>query len=563
LNPPDYLIVFCTLGLFFYTALLLSLILTPLSSKIARLIGVLDLPDARKVHINPVPRMGGLAMACSLLLSLVFLIKPTPFIWAYGTGSLLIVFVGLMDDKISIPPVMKFAGEITAVLVFILISGIKLTHFGDLLGWGNIQTGSLAMLMTIFAMVGFINSLNLSDGLDGLAAGISVISCIFFMPLAYLSQQWGLLGLTVILLGVILGFLRYNTYPAKLFMGDTGSLLLGFSLACIAVSIVQVQSVGQPINPITIFWFLSLPVVDTLYVMSNRLLKGNKPFHPDNNHFHHRLLSRGLSHSNVVTIIYAIMFGLGLVGWWLRLWQEWFQFYLMFAGYLLLYSGLFYFEKNEISFNQKKTNSHEKNLPLTSFRYNFIVWIGKSNKYAPYIFLISLVLPGFFLPITSRPFGLFALAVSVFVLTLYPWRGGKKETGLAHALIFLSLFALLLLYLFTPNHPIWVYFYLSCVSALSLFWVICRVIYKRRYQVIFPTSFELLLIVISWFVPLLWGQMLNLNMYVQQHLIVTCVLSIPILAGAKAMMRRQARRNTKLVACLQIALILLGARAFW
>lgn len=502
-------------------------------------------------------------MAFSLLLALVLLIKPTPFLWAFETGAIIIVFVGLLDDKISIRPAMKFAGEIMAVLVFILISGTKLTHFGDLLGTGNIQTGSLAMLMTTFAMVGFINSLNLSDGLDGLAAGISVISCIFFMPLAYISQQWGLLGLTVILMGVIIGFLRYNTYPAKLFMGDTGSLLLGFSLACIAVSIIQVHPPGQTIQPITIFWFLSLPVADTLYVMTNRLLKGKSPVSPDKTHLHHRLLSRGFSHSITVTVIYGTMFGLGLVGWWLRLWQEWLQFYLLIAGYLSLYAGLFYLEKKEIPFYQKRTNSQKDHLSTTSFRYKFIIWIGKSNKYAPYILAISLVLPTFFLPQLTKPFGLFAIAISVFVLTLYPWRGGKKETGMAHALIFFSLFALLLLYLFTPNQPQWLHLYLACMSILSFVWVICRIVFKRRYEVILPTSFELLLIVISWFIPLLWGQMLDLNMHIQQNLIVACILSIPILAGAKAMMRRQARRNRKMVVCLQMTLILLGIKAFW
>ena len=216
-----------------------------------------------------------------------------------------------------------------------------------------------------------------------------------------------------------------------------------------------------------------------------------------------------------------------------------------------------------LSFYQKRTPSQGNKLSPTSFRYKFIIWIGKSNKYAPYIFSTSLVLPVFFLPPITKPFGLFTLAVSVFVLTLYPWRGGKKESGMAHALIFFSIFALLLLYLFNPNHPTWMNLYLSCISILSLVWVICRVVYKRRYQVILPTSFELLLIVISWFIPLLWGQMLDLNMNIQQYLIITCILSIPILAGAKAMMRRQARRNTKLVACLQMALILLGIKAFW
>ncbi|MBU0480048.1 MAG: undecaprenyl/decaprenyl-phosphate alpha-N-acetylglucosaminyl 1-phosphate transferase [Proteobacteria bacterium] len=562
MNAPDYLIVFCSLGLYFYTALLLSLVLTPLSSKIARIIGILDLPDARKVHINTVPRMGGLAMAFSVLLSLVLLIKSTPFFWAFGTGAVVIVNVGLMDDKISISPFMKFAGEITAVLIFILICGIKLTHFGNLFGPGDIRTGPLAMAITIFAMVGFINSLNLSDGLDGLAAGISVIACIFFMPLAFISRQWEVLGVSVILLGVILGFLRYNTYPAKLFMGDSGSLLLGFSLACIAVAMVQENPAGQQIQPITLFWFLSLPVADTLYVMVKRLLDGKSPVRPDKTHLHHRLLALGFTHSMTVTIIYGALFGLGMIGWWLKDRQEWVQFYLLFAVYLVFYTGLFLLEKKAVSF-ARKTPATRTRVSKRSFRFKLIRWIGKNDQYPPYILALSLVLPVFFLPPVTKPFGLFSAAVAIFVLTLYPWNGGKNDTGMAHSLIFLSLFSLLLLYIFNPNHPLWIHYYLTCLSILSLFWVICRVAYNRRYKVILPTSFELLLIVISWCIPLLWGRMLELDPNIQQNLVIACVLSIPILAGAKMMLRRQVRRNTKLIACLQVAIVLLGVRAFW
>lgn len=503
-------------------------------------------------------------MAISLFTAIAILIKPTPFFWGFGLGGVVIMFVGLLDDKISIPPIMKFGGEIVAVLIFIKVSGCQLTNFGDLLGFGNIKFGSLSMIITVFAMVGLINSLNLSDGLDGLAAGISLISCLFFMPLAFISQQWGLLGFSVILLGMLLGFLRYNTYPARLFMGDTGSLLLGFSLGCLAIAIIQPHVPGVQVKPIDVFWILSLPVVDTICVMSSRILQGANPFHPDNLHLHHRLLARRFSHSTVVTTIYGFMFILGITGQAIRPWPEYLQFYLTTSGYIALYLGLYILEKRNFTPQARKKSlvSNSDYTPST-LRRNITTMIGKSNKAAPYLIAVVMVAPALFSPSTTRAFGFFSFAIVIFVSTLFPWRDGKKSAGLAHALIFLSLFGLTFLYLLNPNHPTWMISYMITVSFILFVWVLCRVTYRRRYQVILPTSFELLLIVISWFIPLVWSKILHIDQQTESLLILACALVVPILAGTKATIRRQPRRNRQLVLCLQAALFITGIKAFW
>jgi UDP-GlcNAc:undecaprenyl-phosphate GlcNAc-1-phosphate transferase len=545
----------------FYTALLLSLIFTPISNKIAYLLGVLDRPDPRKIHSTSVPRLGGLAMVVSLFLSLLLCVKLTPFHWAFILGAAVIVFVGLIDDKVTISPRLKFLGEILAVLIFILMSGNQLSDIGNLLGFGTIKTGSFIIPITVFAMVGCINALNLSDGLDGLAGGITAIALIFFLPLCYESQQYHLLSLTVILFGVVLGFLRYNTFPAKLFMGDSGSLLLGYSLACIAVSVVQSPLEPQVhIFPVTVFTLLSLPIVDTLYVMTCRLYRHKNLVSPDRTHLHHRLMGMGFSHSTVVAIIYGMMFAFGFLSWKIRDWREWQQFALLIAIYSMLYFLLWLVGKKGIVYSSLPFFSIKVSRK-TSYYAKFSEWVGRSNRYAPYVFSLFLIAPAFFIPTTSAPFVLLALSISLFVILLYPWKGKAGEMRLANALIFISVFSLIILYLFTPNLPPWLPLYLLYLSIVTFIWVVLRIVFKGRSQVILPTSFELLLISVSWFIPLVWGQAAHMETDVRQRILLACVLSIPFLAGSKAMLRRDTKRNRGFVLLLLGALFYIGVRS--
>jgi len=182
----------------------------------------------------------------------------------------------------------------------------------------------------------------------------------------------------------------------------------------------------------------------------------------------------------------------------------------------------------------------------------FSAWIGKSNRYAPYIFSIFLIAPAFFLPSTSGPFALLALAISLFVILLYPWKGKTKEMRLASGLVFISIISIIILYLFTPNLPEWFPLYLLSMSIVTFIWVVLRIVFKGRSQVILPTSFELLLISISWIISLVWSQTAHLEIEIKQRLLLACVLSIPFLAGSKAMLRRHTKRNKK------FALLLLG-----
>lgn len=482
----------------------------------------------------------------------------------------------------GISPKIKFLGQICSVLCFVLLSGISLEHFGNLFGFGDVAFGVFSRPITVLAVAGVINAFNMSDGLDGLAAGICAVACLFLMPLAYTSEHWYVLGILTVLLGVILGFLRYNSHPARLFMGDTGSLLVGYTLGVLAVSLTQPGLHGVALPPITVFIILSIPIMDTLYVMIRRLVKGQQPFHPDATHLHHRLMDMGLGHSLTVTIIYAFCIFMGILAWALKDISEWKQFALLLLVYLIIYTLLAWTEYSEkTSKTQGQLTPTENNALNQSCEFEHVslqsealpqskavkekmaALAGKSAKIAPFLLWASLFFPLFLLPPIPRPLGLLALGTTLFIFILYPWRSGTRMMPLAHALVFWSIFIILVLYECVVQQPVWIPLYLAVLSGLTLLWVILRISFKPLQEVILPTSFELLLIAVSWLIPLYWVQCLDLDVHMQMRLIRACVLAIPILASAKAMMRRHARRNVRFVLGLQSILILFGLKAFF
>jgi UDP-GlcNAc:undecaprenyl-phosphate GlcNAc-1-phosphate transferase len=185
------------------------------------------------------------------------------------------------------------------------LGGGALVNLGDFLGRGEITLDLLAVPFTIFCMVGGMNAFNLSDGLDGLAAGMAAIAAVFFAYFSWHAGAADLLLVCVALLGALIGFLRYNSYPAKLFMGDCGSLTLGYVLTALLVSGSQRE--GQHIPLVAWAMVLALPLLDTLLVMARRMRYGHSPFLPDRTHLHHRLMTLGLSHPAVVAVMYVAM----------------------------------------------------------------------------------------------------------------------------------------------------------------------------------------------------------------------------------------------------------------
>lgn len=274
----------------------------PIIKKIAFHINALDIPNARKVHSKPMPRLGGVAIYFGFLFGYMLFGEPSQMMNSILIGSAIIVFTGIIDDIKPIRASYKFIGQVIAASVIAIYGQILLR---DLSAFGlYIDFGILAYPITIFFIVACINCLNLIDGLDGLAAGISSI---YYITIGVIATILGHLGtdvtLTFIMLGATLGFLVHNFHPASIFAGDSGSMFMGFMISVIALLGFKNITLTSFIIPLLI---LAIPILDTLFAIIRRLLKGESISKPDKFHLHHQLLNKNFSHRDTVLIIYAI-----------------------------------------------------------------------------------------------------------------------------------------------------------------------------------------------------------------------------------------------------------------
>ena len=308
-----------------------------LLARFAPALGLLDVPGGRKAHERTVPLVGGLAIFIALLTS-VLLGGVAP-----GTGQFLlalsiIIAIGLWDDVAEISPRLKFAIQIVASAIMIWGAGIELRSVGDLLGWRPIGLWIVAVPMTIFAIVGVVNAVNMMDGLDGLAGSVAFVAFAWYALVAAESGLAMQFSTAVIFCGAIAGFLVFNLrFPwqprALVFLGDAGSLMIGFALGWFAIDLTQGQARTFP--PIAALWVLLLPLADCVSLMARRLRAGKSPFVADAHHIHHYLLRRGFSHGQTVAILVAVSTAFGAVGyfgWKLRLPEAW-LFWPFFAGF--------------------------------------------------------------------------------------------------------------------------------------------------------------------------------------------------------------------------------------
>lgn len=306
-------------GWAFAVALLVSLAVMPAVILLAKKTGALDAPNARKVHKTPIPRIGGLGIYAGFMAAIVFVATKFGFdaemvnetVGLVVSGSL-IVALGLVDDYKNLPARIKLAGQICAAAVLVVVFGVRIDFVTDPFG-DYLYLEWFAIPATMFWLVGLTNTVNLIDGLDGLAAGVASIAS-FTILLIALEQNFILVAiLTAALAGAACGFLKYNFHPAQIFMGDTGSMFLGFMLAGISVT-GAVKSVATIALIVPIF-ALGLPILDTTFAIVRRLRGGVPIFKPDKGHLHHRLLSVGFTQCQAVLLMYVIsaLFGLSAI----------------------------------------------------------------------------------------------------------------------------------------------------------------------------------------------------------------------------------------------------------
>lgn len=289
---------------------LLTVGITPLIIKLAFKVKALDYQDERKVHSKTMPRLGGLAIYFSFLLGYILFdvgaLLPneqmTSFMNAYLCASSVMVLLGVLDDIFQLSAGMKALAQLLTAIFLVSAGGFVIDQiFLPLLP--PIQLGAFGFLFTIAWIVGVTNSINLIDGLDGLSSGITSISFLTVALIALWQGESLIALLSFILLGSTLGFLVHNFHPAKIFMGDTGSLFLGFSVAILSMMGYKYIAFVSFIVPLLM---LSVPLFDTLWAICRRLLKGQSPFQADRGHLHHRLLDRQYGHVKTVLILYAI-----------------------------------------------------------------------------------------------------------------------------------------------------------------------------------------------------------------------------------------------------------------
>ncbi|MBN8193770.1 undecaprenyl/decaprenyl-phosphate alpha-N-acetylglucosaminyl 1-phosphate transferase [Bacillus sp. NTK074B] len=287
----------------FLFSFVVSIGITPLVRKLAIKVGAIDKPEERKVHTDLMPRLGGVAIFIGAATGYLYLAPESIYMQAIVTGASIILVVGILDDLYTLSPKLKLVGQIIAALI-VISSGLLIEKF-TFPFFGTVYLHHwLSFPVTLLWIVGVTNAINLIDGLDGLAAGVSSIALGSILVMAVGDSQVLVIALCVILVGSSLGFLYHNFYPAKIFMGDTGALFLGYSIAIISMlGLFKNVALFSFIIPIIV---LAIPIFDTIFAIIRRALKKQNFAQPDKQHLHYCILSLGFSHKASVLIIYCV-----------------------------------------------------------------------------------------------------------------------------------------------------------------------------------------------------------------------------------------------------------------
>lgn len=320
-----------------------ALLIPPLG-RIAPRLGLLDHPGGRKRHSGAVPLVGGIAMMAAFVACFfAFGLFRTVTVYLPAAAALMAVG-GLLDDRHELGPVPKLGVQIVAALVLAQVGGALLVHLGELVRPGLLVLGALALPFSVFAIVGVMNAVNMADGIDGLAGGLSLVAALAFAWCAADAGKAGPFWVALLLAGVLAGFLLYNlrwapSRRASVFMGDSGSYAVGLVLAWIAITLAMGDK--PALAPMTAVWILGIPLADTVVLMLRRILRGRWPFGADTGHLHHLLMRRGLSQVRVtwLLLVAAALMALAGIAAFRQEIPDYVMFYTYGALWIVLYVG--------------------------------------------------------------------------------------------------------------------------------------------------------------------------------------------------------------------------------
>lgn len=486
----------------FVIAMIVTVALIPLLMRVARWLRVLDEPAGRKVHEQPIPRVGGIAMVAGALLPLYLWLPMDATLAAYLLAVIVLLAFGVWDDRATISAPTKLAGQLCAVLIVMIAGHVSIDTL--MLGEPVALPGWLSSSLTLLFLLGITNAINLADGLDGLAGGTTLLCCAAF---ALLARNWELRfveTVSVVLMGAIAGFLRFNSYPARVFMGDAGSQFLGFSLG--VLSILLTRQGATPISTAVPLLLIGLPVVDTLTVIVQRLRSGRSPFAADRRHFHHRLLALGFDHHEAVVIIYAVQCLLLLLAWQLRFESDllivvvFLSFAVIFTGSLILLERTGWRWRAPTARAQpsalartRRWLAAQPRLPRWSLR---IAWLCAA------VYLLGVAL--YTNPVPMDIAALSALCLLTLGAAVAWHRRAVGETWLVRGLLYIAVMVAVYLDHFNPVHSPWLQAAKWAFLPLLAVTVIISIHYwgRRRFE---ATPFDLLLIFAALVLPNLPG----------------------------------------------------------
>lgn len=473
------------------TASAVSIAVIPVMVRLAPYLGMLDHPASRKVHDRPIPRVGGWGIVVGALVSTAIWVGIEPLVLTYALGALVLFGFGVLDDYREQPPAVKFLGQFIAVVPLVTVGGLQIQSLPY--GIGAIPA-LVSIPFTIFALLGMINAINHSDGLDGLAGGESLLSFAGIALLLYGAGGADGVALALASVGGVLGFLRFNTHPASLFMGDGGSQFLGYTLGFLAILLTQ--RVDPALSSSVVLLLLGLPIADILVVLYKRIRGGMHWFLATKNHVHHRLLDLGFVHQESVVIIYSVQSAMVVSGLLLREASDW-----LITGVYLGYCAVLFGTLRWCERRQWRAHRSGRADPfwgaLRALRRSELMVVAP-RRFIGIAIPLFLILGSVGVSYVPRDFGL-ASAVAAVAMVLESFRGGSSRSFFRRALIYIIVAFVLYLH---SRHDIaqapW-HAYLESLFFLSLaLSVVVAVRFsprRRRYE-FEATAMDYLLVVL-------------------------------------------------------------------